>query len=140
MDVDIFVFVFVVNLGDIILVIFVCTCTILYLIIASPVCFLISLFTCSLLLNFTFCLLLTQVTGESSPLERVEGPLRVLCGELYPEYDEMEVSWEGLGLDIVFNSDHSQNYKGFEAEVIISPLDEGKNFRTVLLEFDNSST
>ena len=56
-------------------------------------------------------------------MERRRPPLRVLCGTLWPF--QREVSWVGLGLDIVFSSDKLVNQAGFEAEVLISPLDNG---------------
>ena len=53
--------------------------------------------------------------GKRASLERAKTPLQELTGSKLPKM----ISWEGLGLDIVFTSDGSVNKKGFEADVAI---------------------
>ncbi|RUS87429.1 hypothetical protein EGW08_004804 [Elysia chlorotica] len=65
----------------------------------------------------------TPCRNNSGCLERVEPPLRVMCGSVLHLGDV--ITWEGLGLDIVFRSDSSVSGTGFVAEVVIAPLDDG---------------
>ncbi|KAK3779724.1 hypothetical protein RRG08_013679 [Elysia crispata] len=62
-------------------------------------------------------------SAGTASLERVEPPLRVMCGSLL--HLEAVLTWEGLGVDVVFRSDSSVSGTGFVAEVLIVPVDDG---------------
>lgn len=64
-----------------------------------------------------------DVTESPKPLVRVEPALRVMCGSVL--HQQALITWEGLGLDVVFRSDRSVSGPGFVAETVIAPLDDG---------------
>ena len=70
----------------------------------------------------------TQGASQPGALVRVEPPLVLDSGYL----NDRERSWEGFGLDIIFISDGSSQYKGFEAEVLITPIYDGMYSETAI--------
>ena len=68
--------------------------------------------------------------GASQPgaLVRVEPPLVLGSGRRH----NTEHSWEGFGLDIIFISSQLYVSKGFEAEVLITPVYDGMHSETAI--------